>query len=909
MALYQPSNITPSSFAGIGGGVVDANDPVRISWQVNGTSPLIGFQIDIYDNDAEAQIVDTLVSGSLSPVFYGTDEQGNVRFYVYEPGDTWADHDLENGKNYKMKITQYWSDNATGTHGVRQDSFAAFVARSAPVLSISPASGTIGSVAEDFSGTFSQAEGDAVASARWILSDGEGTVLEDTGTVYTGYLAFSYNGFLAGQTYTLSLTVVSSSGVTVTAENTYVCSYESASAFGGISLSCNPDDSVTVTWAAGRDIPGVPSAEDYGSITDGVLHLAANRSILWNTVNGEPMSFPAPFLFAWRGEIGSQTVTRRTISSGAWEEYQKSTAYGTETQTNVIQATVPEVITESKTITVNIDVTTEYGGQYTGRYIQYPSGNEIEIISASLVSTTADTGLASAYRGDDYNYFACDLYDTVSGTYSAVIRYTASIRVYKGEYTGSLTGYPDLTLTSGSASSSSGLQTSVTIVDQTHYSVKAYGNNSGESVSVTVTLHFSYTYMGDEAYRSIVTGVLPGVTSGTVVSTTAAGGATVTVTDNRYTVTMYHSSQVTREAVIDFGIYAAAPHSSILSFFGGDARLANTASAFQILNSVLSPVVSIPIEVYAKSALVFVTDSKFQAIFYNDRGSVIRGRSEYFRLPSLAVQDITLGGGEALDTDYVYVTSNPDYDFISHMNDPVWDGNVLFYASFREDLQAGTVDSSDSLAIAVYRRSGTELTPLGTYDASVTSLRDWGMRSQHEYSYVLYYVSNGVYSSGMVSDTLCRRFRQYTLIEAEEDPDGRNVFRPVSVWRFRNNIEAGAVSNGNTPALLDNFTKYPHWQPSSQAPRGGTLTALLSFFTEGQYLSETAEDMDRLYALSSSVNPLFLRDMKGNLYLVRLSGPVSQTVNTKGGMLEVTVSLPWIEAGDASDAKILETGA
>ena len=45
--------------------------------------------------------------------------------------------------------------------------------------------------------------------------------------------------------------------------------------------------------------------------------------------------------------------------------------------------------------------------------------------------------------------------------------------------------------------------------------------------------------------------------------------------------------------------------------------------------------------------------------------------------------------------------------------------------------------------------------------------------------------------------------------------------------------------------------------------------------------------------------------MKGNLFMVKPNGAISQKVNDKGSMLEVTVSVPWIEVGDASNAVIL----
>ena len=101
--LLQPSNITPSTFAGEGYATVAVADPVRITWQVNGNTPMTGFQITIYENSV----------GSFSPIwnsalistgapFYGTDEKGNPVFFTYAPENTaWEDLGLADGQEYK----------------------------------------------------------------------------------------------------------------------------------------------------------------------------------------------------------------------------------------------------------------------------------------------------------------------------------------------------------------------------------------------------------------------------------------------------------------------------------------------------------------------------------------------------------------------------------------------------------------------------------------------------------------------------------------------------------------------------------------------------------------------------------------------------------------------------------------
>ena len=65
--------------------------------------------------------------------------------------------------------------------------------------------------------------------------------------------------------------------------------------------------------------------------------------------------------------------------------------------------------------------------------------------------------------------------------------------------------------------------------------------------------------------------------------------------------------------------------------------------------------------------------------------------------------------------------------------------------------------------------------------------------------------------------------------------------------------------------------------------------------------------MEALFQASQSRNTFFLKDMKGNLYNVHISAPITQTVNTKSSVQEVLVSVPWEEVGDASDIALIQT--
>ena len=55
--LFQPTNIVPSSLSGIGSGTIDATEPFIATWQVNGRSKMVAYQIDIYANDSSSTFV------------------------------------------------------------------------------------------------------------------------------------------------------------------------------------------------------------------------------------------------------------------------------------------------------------------------------------------------------------------------------------------------------------------------------------------------------------------------------------------------------------------------------------------------------------------------------------------------------------------------------------------------------------------------------------------------------------------------------------------------------------------------------------------------------------------------------------------------------------------------------------
>lgn len=235
MALFQPTNITPSDLNGTG--TIDASEDMAVTWQVNGTgnTPMVAFKIDIMLNDTASTLLYSTGQVPLSEPFYGTDSLGNPEYFTATITAEALDaagivNDAE--KVYKFLITQWWS----AAESVLQSSASAFIARAKPVVSIENFEQTVESLQYTFEGAYSQAQGDPIEWARWQISSGAGNeTLLDTGRVYNmGRLETTYDGFLSGNNYMVRL-----SGQTINAVEfdtgwqIFTAEYEQATLDGG----------------------------------------------------------------------------------------------------------------------------------------------------------------------------------------------------------------------------------------------------------------------------------------------------------------------------------------------------------------------------------------------------------------------------------------------------------------------------------------------------------------------------------------------------------------------------------------------------------------------------------------------------------------------------------------------------
>lgn len=312
--LFQPTNVIPSSFAGVGGDLIDATEGMTISWQVNGTSPMTGYKITIYQNNAASTQLYTTGQVNLSSPFYGVDGMGNIqRFSVTISAATLSSAGVTNGTGtgYKFKITQYWSGGS-----VDQTAENYFIAQGKPNVTIDTSD--ISAPSATLTGSYAQNQGVGLDWVRWIITS-DGVTVHDSGNIHTQELSYTYSGFLNDTEYTITLSYQMQSGYTGSVSKTITTSWtlteSRISSLEATALSSC--DGVLIKRSAlsvGNYIPS--GSPDYTISDDGILTLRSGELTWgdWAETSGNTI--------IWKGSIPYEQQLKIFVTETGGQTYE-----------------------------------------------------------------------------------------------------------------------------------------------------------------------------------------------------------------------------------------------------------------------------------------------------------------------------------------------------------------------------------------------------------------------------------------------------------------------------------------------------------------------------------------------------------------------------------------------------------
>ncbi len=316
MAIYQPSFVFPDARSGLGRGVVDATQPLTVSWRINGGSALTAFSVTIYTNDAASTQKYTTGKITSGCPAYGTSSTGAIQLFSYTiSAAALSAAGITNGNEYKLIITQWWSSSDF----ITQSSASAFITRKTPTLSVDPigTGGVIGMRYYTFTGSYAQAQGDALNWFRWRIAyagQTDAPFYDSENVSGTMDISCTYDGFFANASYAVRLTVQTENGIEAdTGWVGFSCSYAIPETSGAVTAVCAGNtDAVLVEWSGVGFYPG--SASGYYSISaDHVATIAQGSSISWSEAVPKNMSFAPAWSVVWKGGIGNQDADLFTL--------------------------------------------------------------------------------------------------------------------------------------------------------------------------------------------------------------------------------------------------------------------------------------------------------------------------------------------------------------------------------------------------------------------------------------------------------------------------------------------------------------------------------------------------------------------------------------------------------------------
>lgn len=246
--LFQPSNISPDEING--SGCVDISQGLAVSWQVSGDSAMRAWQIDIYKNDAASTLLYSTGKTTLAEPFWGVDYKGETQYFSTEiDAAALSGAGLLNGNEYKMLITQWWSDSDS----IQQMTASLFLTRSTPTVVIGDIPSPLSTKAHSFTAVYTQAQGDGLNWLRWRIAeaDSKDSPFLDTGKISgTGQLRVDYDGFFTETEYAVICDVETANGIQASSGWVpFTVNYEVGAPEGSVTVcQLQNDNCVFIQW-------------------------------------------------------------------------------------------------------------------------------------------------------------------------------------------------------------------------------------------------------------------------------------------------------------------------------------------------------------------------------------------------------------------------------------------------------------------------------------------------------------------------------------------------------------------------------------------------------------------------------------------------------------------------------------
>jgi hypothetical protein len=220
-----------------------------------------------------------------------------------------------------------------------------------------------------------------------------------------------------------------------------------------------------------------------------------------------------------------------------------------------------------------------------------------------------------------------------------------------------------------------------------------------------------------------------------------------------------------------------------------------------------------------------------------------------------------------------------------------WTSDVLLYAEFKNNLEAGSI----SLAAPVdywniVRIDVDDLSSVSIVTGLVTSNRqfyDYTAKKGHNYYYNIYPITVPSVVSYIQSNTVAVDYHSWIFID---DTTGDSFI-------FTLNLDSGNQPLNAPVTEYEGFGQYPTPLQSEIKYKTGQINCQLGYMdVNGNYV-DTPEYFDALVDFITNGNTKIMKDKKGNIKRVYLKN-LSENQDDKASIVPSTISFAWTEVGE-----------
>lgn len=280
-----------------------------------------------------------------------------------------------------------------------------------------------------------------------------------------------------------------------------------------------------------------------------------------------------------------------------------------------------------------------------------------------------------------------------------------------------------------------------------------------------------------------------------------------------------------------------------------------------------------------------------------------------FHFPQKTIQKIQIFGVQTCE--YLYVLKGvPSAEIINAIYNAGdlridYDPDTMYFAAnFDYGLGAGNLDNTTNeniIGVSLYRRQGknSTLQHVTNLPLSVKRVLDYSLASQQgEYQWYLFAIGKTVnISDGLSSNTVSPCDWDWTILVCDETENG--YYSLKEEFRFGKNLTSGTITNGNVPGIFQNFTRFPSVQRSPVNYMAGTLTSLIGVidYENNFRYKDTIALRDKIFALGTRNQHLFLKNRKGDFFPICISGAITMTTMDNTREQAQTAAIPWVQIG------------